>query len=148
MCFAARTDQNGSAQVVFRRPSKDKMQFECLPFCGCGAFDVRARDPCFVSQCAHRSRCTAQVTSIASLNERKVRAVAFTTSSFIQCCSAEQLLGTCTRSRQKKKSTIHVEVVGGEFCADSRLLILRPRVAGSIDLFDHGLVAPGRRYPS
>ena len=31
-CLAAGTDQNGSAHVVFRRPSKHKMQFACLPF--------------------------------------------------------------------------------------------------------------------
>ena len=49
------------------------------------------------------------------------------------CFSAEQLLDTYTRSRQKK-STVHVEVVRGEFCADSKLLILRPIVAGSIDI--------------
>ena len=43
--------------------------------------------------------------SIESLDERKVRAVAFTTSTFIQCFSAEQLLDTCKQSRQKFNNT-------------------------------------------
>ena len=34
-----------------------------------------------------------------------------------------------------------------EFCADSKFLISIAIVAGSIDLFDHGLVAPGGWYP-
>ena len=63
------------------------------------------------------------------------------------CFSAEQLLDTYTRSRQKK-STVHVEVVRGEFGADSKLLILRPIVAGSIDMVDHVLVASGGWCPS
>ena len=71
--------------------------------------------------------------------------MAFTTSTFIQC-----LLNICEThaSNLVKKSIIHVGVVGGEFCADSKYLIMRPVVAGSIDLFDHGLVAPGGWYPS
>ena len=146
VCLAVTTDQNGSAHVVLCRPSIDKMQFALLPIV-VRCFLCRSRDPCFLSLWAHQLRGTAQATSIASLDERKVRAVAFTTNSFIQCCWAEQLLDTCTRSRQEK-SAIHVEVVRGEFCADSKLLILRPPVACSIDLFDHGLAAPGGWYPS
>ena len=36
--------------MVFRRPSKHKMQFACLPFVVAVLFYVRAQDPCFVSQ--------------------------------------------------------------------------------------------------
>ena len=51
----------------------------------------------------------------------KVRAVAFTTSSFIQC-----LLNICETfaSNLVKKSIIHVGVVGGELCADSKFFTL------------------------
>ena len=51
------------------------------------------------------------------------------------------------RSRQPN-STIHLDVVRGTICADSRLLIQRPVVASPTNVFDHGLVAPGVKYPS
>ena len=57
------------------------------------------------------------MTSIESLDEREVRAVAFTTSTFIQC-----LLNSCEThaSNLVKITMIHVGVVGWEFCADSK----------------------------
>ena len=102
-CVSCR--QNGSAHVVLCRPSKDKQHFACLPFVVVVFFYVRARDPCFLSQCAHRSRGTPQVTSTASFEGRKGRAVAFATSSFKKGSSAEHLSGTCMRSRLKKNNT-------------------------------------------
>ena len=90
-------------------------------FCGCCVFYVRVRDPRFLCQCVHRSRGTVQVTSIASLDKLKVRAVAFTAGMY--CFSVEQLLDTCTRSRQNN-STTHVGVVKGELCVDSKFFDL------------------------
>ena len=109
--LAVRTDQNGSAHVVFRRLSQRQTAVRVSPHCGCGAFDVRALDPCFLSQWTHRLRGIAQVTSIASLDERNVRAVAFTTNLFIQCFAAEHLLGTCLRLSSKKDNTCGFEVL-------------------------------------
>ena len=61
------------------------------------------------------------MTSSESLDEREVRAVAFTMSTFIQC-----LLNSCWThgSELVKIAIIHVGVVGGEFCADSKFFTL------------------------
>ena len=87
--------------MVLCRASKHKLHLACLPYVVAVFFNVRARDPYFLCPWFHRSRGTAQVTSIASLDERQVRAVAFTAG--IHCFSAEQLLDTRKRSRQNKK---------------------------------------------
>ena len=78
-----------------------QIAFGVSSLCGCCAFFCSRSGSVFLCPLVHRSRGTAQVTSIASLDERQVRAVAFTAG--IHCFSAEQLLDTRKRSRQNKK---------------------------------------------
>ena len=147
MCLAVRTDQNGSAHVVLCRPSIDKMQFACLPLwlrcflCSpSGSVFSFSMDSLIAMHRTRNFECKFGRTegSRSSVHNELVHAVFFRLSScWEHACDLV-----------KKKSAIHVEVVRGEFCADSRLLIQRPPVACSIDLFDHGLVAPGGWYPS
>ena len=94
--------------MVLHRPSKDKKQFACLPFVVAVFFFESSRSGSVLSQWVHRSRGTPQVTSTASLDERKGRAVSFTTSSFKKGSSAEHLPGTCMQSRLKK--TTHLDL--------------------------------------
>ena len=73
------------------------MQFACLP-CVVAVLCIFALGMrvFFPRGLADREAPTAQVASIGSSDERKVRVVAFTASSFMWCFSAEQLLDTCT----------------------------------------------------
>ena len=104
VCVSCR--QNGSERIRARgvASSFQRQKTICVSsFCGCGVFFESSRSGSVLSQWVHRSRGTPQVTSTASLDERKGRVVSFTTSSFKKGSSAEQLLGTCRRSRLKKQ---------------------------------------------
>ena len=105
MCFAGKADQNGSAHEVLCRLSKDKMQFACSLFVVAVLFGSRSGFAWSSFVNGFTDREAPHKWSIESLDERKVRAVAFTTSTFIQCFSAEQLLDTCKQSRQKFNNT-------------------------------------------
>ena len=148
MCLAVRTDPRTWCCVV---PSKDKQHFACLPFVVVVFFYVRARDPCFLSQCAHRfaRHATSNVDCKFGRTEWSRSGVRNEFRSK-RGSSAEHLPGTCMRSRLKKNQYIwilSVEVPRVDLCSDST--VLDPETKSSqVPPTCLTMVAPGGQYPS